>query len=326
MYTAMEKPPPYMRYDTAPVAGARPSLLDGVPYASASGNTFIHTLGNPGPFQEQSHHSRFLYETEEPTDLTSFRNALEHEFPPLYTAFEDKVQTLTYHHPYIIATSANGTTYPRYHVRVEHTKSGKPFRLQIRRLLKHESRRLSSAFVRRDSAVETCDFDSDMALYLVENVSGLDFLSRSSSMEIRGRQNRTLPGYISLDIGRSGARFWHITPNAKGDALREENERKMQKFGYKPKNEINKVLLFSIAGKFVSKDVEWRDVDGNVVAKERVGGDLNFTADVSSQMRDILITCWLTKNWAAGTLQLIPDEGLSLTLSRSLSETLTNSP
>ena len=124
------------------------------------------------------------------------------------------------------------------------------------------------------------DYDEDTTLYVIQHE------------HIRGRQKRTLPGHVKLEQSMRKCKFWHLTRNEAGDALKKENEKKIQKYGYHPRDEWHEALLFAV------QRCEWKDGTGCVVASETPDG-LNIERVLSISERDALVTCWAAKRWYA---------------------------
>jgi hypothetical protein len=303
----------YPNHDPPPAYTRKPSLLEPV----------IPIASPPGPAQ----HRRFLPGDDDENALISPPLSPDAELPPVYTPLDETVAAFVLQPPFIYAKGSS--VFPRYQLLIEYTRSGKPFRLRIRRLLGSESRRLSLVGTRRDDSAgkskDTVPYDDDMTMYIIENVSGLSMFSASagSNLDIRGRQARTLDGYVRLQNERGGkARFTHVTRNVKGDALREENEKKMHKWGYKPDDEVNKALLFSVHAESLSlmsknRKFEWRNGDEEVVATEWSDGSLEIVKEMDRKNRDILVTCWTAKCWANNSVSWRGDKALELPLRRA---------
>ena len=251
----------------------------------------------PGPHQlplsPPASHRRFLPEN---SDFDG-EDALLHlspqlcpdaELPPAYSAHDENVTSFSLKAPYIYATTTANV--PRYHLFAEYTRSGKPDRLCIRRLLRTESRRLSLSCI-KGTKIPHIDYDQDTTLYIIRNE------------HIRGRQKGTLPGHVKLERGMGKCKFWHMTRNEAGDALKKENERKIQKHGYHSRDEWHKNLLFAV------QKCEWRDRTGSVVARETRDG---FTTErvLGISERDVLITCWAAKRWYAAHKEFKEAEGM----------------
>lgn len=211
------------------------------------------------------------------------------ELPPAYTAHNENVSAFSLDFPFIYATSP--AVVPRYQLFAEYSRTGKPQKLQIRRLLITESRRLSASS-RRLSTVSSAsskskasdsvgvEYDDDTTLYVIQNEI------------IRGRRARTLPGHVKIDRGATKYQFWHMTRNEAGDALRKENEKKIQKHGYHSRDEWNKILLYE------TQKSKWKTADGSVVAHEHTDS-LEIVKTVDITERDMLVTCWVSKRWYA---------------------------
>jgi len=235
-------------------------------------------------------HRRFLPGDEdenEPSSQLSLQLSPDAEFPPAYTAHNENVSAFSLDFPFVVATSP--ATVPRYHLFAEYSQKGKPQKLQIRRLLITESRRLSSASRRlstlssassksKESDSQGIEFDHDTTLYIVQTEM------------IFGRRARTLPGHVKIERGGGKCQFWHMTRNEAGDSLRKENEKKLQKYGYHSKNEWNKVLLYE------TNKAKWKDREGTEVANESSDG-LEIVKSLDVGERDLLVTCWVSKRW-----------------------------
>jgi len=94
-----------------------------------------------------------------------------------------------------------------------------------------------------------------------------------------------------------------MTRNEAGDSLKKENERKIQKYGYHPRDEWHKNLLFAM------QKCEWRDGTGSVVARE-TRDRFKIERVLSISERDTLITCWAAKRWYANHKEFKEAEGM----------------
>ena len=233
--------------------------------------------------------------------------------PPAYTPLNESLHFFSIKDGFIYAAprifGGINTSFPRYQLWVEHTRSGKPLLLKIRRLLASESR--IAAFGSRE-----IEFDFDTTLYIIENLGAkaLRLSSKFGPIEIRGRHQGAVKGYIELQTAGAKAsiaerlsfggsqKFWHITKNANGDSLREENAAKMQKYGYRPSDEINKDLLFLIRKDPRTKEVHWRKPGNQLLAIESDANLLNILEAVDLRTRDLIVTCWCAIKWAEGSV------------------------
>lgn len=245
------------------------------------------------PLLPPASHQRFLpdnsdFDGEDALLYLNSQPSPDAELPPAYSAHDENVTSFALNPPYIYATGT--TDVPRYHLFAEYTRSGKPDRLCIRRLLATESRRLSMSSI-KGTKIPSIDYDQDITLYITQHE------------HIRGRQKGTLPGHVKLERRMGKCKFWHMTRNEAGDALKKENERKIQKYGYHAKDEWHKNLLFS-----VQKHV-WRDATGSVIASEtRDGFKMERVLDICE--RDVLITCWAAKRWYTDHKEFKEAEGM----------------
>jgi hypothetical protein len=233
------------------------------------------------------------------------------EPPPSYTPLNESLHLFSVKIPFIYAApklnnlSADRLA-PRYQLSCEYTRSGQPFILKIRRLLRSEIRSLEP-LDNKVSSTRHVVFDDDTTIYYVENMAAkMAFSKGIGPIEIRGRQAGTLAGSIQFPSPgfRSSAKFWHISRNPHGDALKKHNEAKMQKYGYKPADEVNRDLCFSIRRDSKSQQTEWRSGKGQIIAVEHISGDLEIVDDtmLDRKARDILVTCWCARKWANGAL------------------------
>jgi hypothetical protein len=223
--------------------------------------------------------------------------------PPEYTAFDENISLFELLVPLIYTRDNYGEKRPRYQLFQEFTKSGKPWRLKIRRLLPTESRRLSVPNA-SSSKAQFVDYDDDTTLYAMEDVGALNIF-KGQSVEIRGRRAKTLPGLIKFHNGGGASRrceFWHMTKNAANDSLKKENEKKIQKYGYHADDEWKKKLLFSSSSRLGrTGKVDWKNEEGKTVATED-GNTFDIMSDVDQRTKDALITCFVARRWAFGRL------------------------
>jgi hypothetical protein len=230
--------------------------------------------------------------------------------PPSYSAFDESLCCFALRAP-LIYTLASGSIRPRYQLSQEHSRSGIQYRLRIRRLLPTESRRLSIPTPGRPCKI---DFDEDTTLYLIENLGAFSVF-KGQRIEIRGRKAKTLPGHITLNEEDGKWEFWHLTRNPAGDSLKKENERKMQKYGYRSDDEWNKNLLFRADACPRDGKVDWRDADGKTIATE-IDGKFDIATHVDQKTKDALVTCFVARRWATRSLIWDTQEGLSRAVSR----------
>lgn len=223
---------------------------------------------------------------------------------PEYTAFDETLGSFELRVPLINARNNNGETRPRYQFSQELTKSGKPWRLKIRRVLPTESRRLSIPNASSTSKARVVEYDDDTTLYIVEDQGALNPF-KGPSVEIRGRRAKTLPGIIKMHSGGRQAgscEFWHMTKSLANDSLKKENEKKMQKYGYQANDEWNKKKLFSTDSRLGrASKVGWKNKEGKVVAIED-GDAFQVMIGVDQRMKDALVTCFVARRWASGKL------------------------
>ncbi|KAF2840416.1 hypothetical protein M501DRAFT_1002768 [Patellaria atrata CBS 101060] len=225
------------------------------------------------------------------------------DLPPAYASVDTRASVFRADPPLLYSCDFSHT--PRYQLHLNLTQSGKPYQLRIRRLRPSETRRLSliSAVSSASSSGSRSrcgiDYEDDCTLYEIKNVAAFG----GTGIEIRGCRLSALPGYIKLEkcTGLTGRywRFWHMTRNPNADSLREENERKMQKYGYHADNEWYRDLLFDV--RFKKKQIVWTDIAGYVVARAvsiEPGSEITVQVDLPPKMKDVLLTCWVAHSWS----------------------------
>lgn len=315
MNRPQEQPPPYDRYlEFRPVPsppGTTPGLLR--PTAASFTASTRHLRDDKPPLPPGVGSS-----SPQPPCFGSSSPEVGPSSPsPIpYSRDDPAAQCFTLKPPFIYAVSAQGAPAPRYQLEQRLTRSGKPYQLHIRTLTLGESRCLSlPTTLSADSFKGTrdVDFDNDLTLYVVDDTGALNgaLFGQLARPEIRPcRRGRCVPGLVSIERGvRGGAwKFWHMTRNEKGDSLRQENEARMQKYGYHTRDEWNRVLLFSaesgrMSGK-LSKHWVWKDREGSDVAVEDVPGnlDMRMVVELETKLRDVLIACWTARCWAIGAI------------------------
>lgn len=225
------------------------------------------------------------------------------ELPPTYTPFDEWAKVFSMCGSVINTVSAERLEKPRYQLKQQLSKSGRLWHLQIRRLLPSESRRLSMS----SASVSSVDFDVDTMLYDAENLAALYALRNRMEVQIKGRKAGTLQGHIELcDKGRDGFEFKHCTRPAAKHWSREENIKKMNRWGYRSDMELEKTSLFTCRNIGRDGNAEWRQkdelTDVVVTVAVEMDGELVLQKQVSERVRDVLVTCWATKHWAMGNL------------------------
>jgi hypothetical protein len=295
----------------------RPTHSDQPPaYSRSDDSTALASAGIHDLDQIESLLNRARSASLIPPDEENPPDIADEALPPKYTPLNESLHLFSIQGSIIhgIPRNSSGSLpVARYQLGYESTRSGRPCQLKIRRLLASESR----------SALRGVEFDDDLILYLLENLAAkLPFGRGIGAIEIRGRQAGTLSGCIQLpsenlrasvtkSLGGS-RRFWHITKNAAGDALREENAAKIQKYGYRPSDEQNKNLLYSVRKSPKSKTTEWRGREGQLVAIETATAALEIIGNVDRRTRDLIVTCWCAEMWAKGSLPWNPENRRSL--------------
>jgi hypothetical protein len=204
------------------------------------------------------------------------------EPPPDYAPVDVLASSFRLDAPLIYATQTSNT--PRYQLLQEFTRSGKPRKLSIRRLLPTETRcaSLPSAPL---PPVKTLQYDEDGTMYTI------------TSYGMKGHRSSTLAGSIQLESGKrllggQRTKIWLHTKNARRSCLNPENEARLIKYGYHTDDEWDKRLLFSV------KRGVWMDGDGRKVAIEEDNrAQFEVLGRVDRKQRDLLVSCWIMRAW-----------------------------
>lgn len=238
--------------------------------------------------------------------FTSPAKVLDPDAPPLYSLHDTQAQSFSLRGSLIYSESPSYT--PRFQLSQRLTKTGKPYQLRVRRLLTSESRRLSLPANGKGKGKEkqrVLDYDDETTMYIITNPSILSGLK--GAVEIKGCRSSCVRGAVHMEVGTrlkgKVFKFVHVTRNATADYLLEENEKRMQKYGYRASEEWNRELLFTL--KPDRKGLRWIHADGRVIAIDDEDGfrlQGNETGEVERQMRDLLVTCWTAKNWVVGNV------------------------
>ncbi|ROW10197.1 hypothetical protein VMCG_01746 [Cytospora schulzeri] len=253
--------------------------------------------------------------------------------PPSYARLDPTARTYLLRPPFIYLCtgdgSASGAQVPAYQLAIRQLSSGRPSQLGIRRLRPKESRRLALVGPVEENALghkgPTVRYDDYAGLYVIRSMR----LFGSPEHEIEGASEgacgKTLPGHIRFEApGRSyeggyrryndSGRFWHMT----------RNEWRGNGYGCQPVEGLNRQLLFSVekkgslGGWRAPRSCEWRDRQGKLLAVEgRAGDGLELTGELLAGrpaegakgearrlvMREALLTCWVGKAMASGSLK-----------------------
>lgn len=194
-------------------------------------------------------------------------------------------------------------------------------------------------------------FDDDTTLYVIDSMHHLGTARTEVQSPRSGRSTRVLPGVVRIEptppppppaVARSAGpsrpkpkslaacRFWHMRRNPARDALRAENEARMQRRGYHERDEWTRVLLFAVSpggnsggdtpgtrrkgsssGAALALGLvgrgqgswEWRDWEGRIVAVERErSGRLEIVdgEQMAARTREVLVACWVGRCWCSG--------------------------
>ncbi|ORX96650.1 hypothetical protein BCR34DRAFT_593787 [Clohesyomyces aquaticus] len=229
------------------------------------------------------------------------------ELPPAYSSLDALAHSFRLSAPLVYATKTSQT--PRYQVMQEFTRSGRPWRLNIRRLMPRESRAnslstpISSSSTSTSASTATAPpaptphprirYDEDGTMYTM------------TSHEMRGLRSSTLGGIIRLETGSSllsgkWIKVLHVTKNRRKDSMNAENEARMQRYGYHEDEEWDKRVVFCV------RRGRWEDGEGRGVAvemetqaEEGKGSSREFEilGEVTGPRRDLLVSCWVWKTW-----------------------------
>jgi hypothetical protein len=227
-----------------------------------------------------------------PTTPSSITFGSPLDLPPTYSSHETQAQSFVIQDELIYSTSTSHT--PRYQLSKRTTKSGAAYQLRIRRLLNAESRRLSLRSGDKGAQVE---FDNEGTMYIISANSAVG----GKGLDIKGCRASTLRGKVVVERRNGVIRFTHMTRNAARDSLNPENEKRMQKYGYRPQDEWDSDPLYSV--KRTAEQDEWKDRFGKLVATEQNGEFKimgNSVGEVDRAIRDLLVTCWTAARWRDG--------------------------
>ncbi|KAF2680740.1 hypothetical protein K458DRAFT_421086 [Lentithecium fluviatile CBS 122367] len=247
--------------------------------SSAAGNALQPVATAPQTALAPSFHDPF----------TSF------EFPPDYAPVDELARSFRLEAPLIHTTKTSNM--PRYQLMQEFSRSGRPRKLHIRRLMAAESRSHSlPSTPLSPSYGPVIRYDEDATMYTMNCYELIGTGYRS--YEMRGYRSSTLGGIIKAESGKSllsgkWTKIWHMTKNSRKDSLNVENEARLQKYGYHADDEWNKRLLF-----YVKKGI-WENGEGRVVAQEGKKGEVEVCETIGNEgwKRDLVVSCWIMQMW-----------------------------
>ncbi|KAK2592802.1 hypothetical protein QQS21_009506 [Conoideocrella luteorostrata] len=199
---------------------------------------------------------------------------------------------------YIYETAATPAT-PIYHVSTSNTQSGKPWQLQVSRLLPSEARRLSVA---ASNAAEEpfIRYDDDLTLYAGEKINIPISIGPKPLLVIRGRKRGTVQGSIIMERSGRSYKFFHMIPirRALTQAESDRMQALMHKRGYRDSDDWKKKLLLSVQERPTkgSEELEWIDEYDAIVATEQ-DGKVDIAREMEIEKRDLVIACWACKNF-----------------------------
>ncbi|KAF2472541.1 uncharacterized protein BDR25DRAFT_313051 [Lindgomyces ingoldianus] len=207
------------------------------------------------------------------------------EPPPMYAPLDTLAHSFRLDGPLIFATKTSST--PRYQLMQEFTRSGRPRKLHVRRLMASESRSHSLPSSSQEPTWPQIGYDEEGTMYTI------------TPYEMKGLRSSTLPGIIKLEsgwsiLGGKRTKIFHVQKNARRDSLNPENSARMQKYGYHADDEWDKKLLFSV------RRGSWEDGVSRRVAVEEHGDEgaqFEILEEVSGARRDLMVSCWVMKMW-----------------------------
>jgi hypothetical protein len=227
------------------------------------------------------------------------------EYPPDYAPVDELARSFRLEAPFIHTTKTSNL--PRYQLMQEFSRSGRPRKLHIRRLMAAETRSHSlPSTPLSPSYGPAIRYDEDATMYTINcyELIGAGY----KSYEMRGHRSSTLGGLIKAECGKSllggkWTKIFHMTKNARKDSLNVENEARMQKYGYHADDEWDKRLLFSV------KKGNWEDGEGRVVAKEGKRGEMEICETIGEEgwKRDLAVSCWVMQIWMRDGLRWVND-------------------
>ncbi|KAF2009484.1 hypothetical protein BU24DRAFT_75788 [Aaosphaeria arxii CBS 175.79] len=248
---------------------------------SSSGSTY--TSGDEGPSRAYaesypSSHDPITHVATAPAVL---------EAPPNYTPIDALAHVFHIEGGLVYATRTSTT--PRYQLMQEFTRSGRPKKLHIRRLMASESRKSSLSDASSLNSADRLRYDEDSTMYTI------------TTFDMRGLRSSTLGGSIQFEsggglLGGKWVKVWHLRKTRKRNSLNPENERKIEKYGYHSRDEWDKQLLF-----LVKKGI-WEDGEGRKVAIEDGNGFEIVDPKVKDQeganwKRDLMVASWIMRMW-----------------------------
>ncbi|KAF2729552.1 hypothetical protein EJ04DRAFT_66082 [Polyplosphaeria fusca] len=206
--------------------------------------------------------------------------------PPDYAPLDTLARSFRLDPPFVYTTKTSNV--PRYQMMQDFTRSGRPRKLHMRRLMATEARRCSLPSPR-------VRYDEDATMYAT---TAYEMPGLSATYEMRGHRSTTLNGVIRFEGGSgifSGkwTKIWQLTKNSRRDSLLTENEGRLQKYGYRADDEWDRRLLFLV------RKGRWEDGDGKHVAVEEKDGARAFEVlgHVDGPRKDLLVSCWVMRIW-----------------------------
>lgn len=196
------------------------------------------------------------------------------DLPPPYTYLDENPKSFTIRGTFIWSPSG-----PCY--QLSSTLDQRGLALFLRKLTAREVKRATNP------TASALPFDKLTVLYEITcQILG-------SALEIHGRRRGTIPGLVTM---KSGFRTWHIAKHSPG-----------------PRDSKQELLSRKLGG----DNQHWKDSRGDTIAKESMVApdtstafaSLELTKDLTVEMREFLITCWVARLWNAASKEKTKAEG-----------------
>ncbi|KAH7397211.1 hypothetical protein BKA66DRAFT_453878 [Pyrenochaeta sp. MPI-SDFR-AT-0127] len=223
---------------------------------------------------------------------------------PEYRPVDEQARTFRLQAPFIYTTKSSNI--PRYQIQQEFDRSGKPSRLNIRRLQSHEMRSCSVPATHA-ALGPRMRYDKEGTAYTM------------TPFEMHGKQSSTLPGTVQISSGKTlwggqWTRIWHVSKPNQRDSKNLETDVHNHRMSRRSLEECDKRLLFAV------KKGVWEDAEGTIIAREEKGWgsvdrlfarrnsgqsangkvlDMTDMAPTDASKRDLVVACWVMKMWMA---------------------------
>lgn len=229
---------------------------------------------------------------------SNYVSALQQEYTPL----DEHARAFRLQGPFVYTTKTSNL--PRYQIQQEFDRSGKPSRLNIRRLHPHETRSCSVPAVQAGRRPRI-RYDDESTAYTM------------TPFEMNGKQSTTLAGSVQISSGKSlwggqWTRIWHVTKPKQRESKKLEADAPSPRRSRRSLEECDKRLLFAV------KKGVWEDAEGTVIAREEKGWgsvdrlfprrgsgsstngkvlEMTDMAPTEAPKRDLVVACWVLKLW-----------------------------